>query len=451
VLEKEQSLILPALFMIMLVGWPLTGNAYDVTDKFSIGGVVSGAYQYQSVDDPSDVDNAGRGALPIQPEFSFTPTDRDEIFAKFGFAAGNGLNEKSPFVLAPWDADLEDDVKDINGRSRDYLLTAWYKHTFQFGGEGSLALSGGIIDATDYLDENAFANDEFTQFMNEVFVNAPNAFLPSYDIGGAFELEYGAFSLKGVGMNVGENDDGNNYNFFGVQLGYTLGTALGEGNYRVIGTFSNSEFLDAAGLNKESRRAVVVSCDQELGEIVGAWIRFGFGNDKAAVDYKDVYSGGINISGKLWGRDQDNAGIGYAYLRGGNTGRFDFCRPQCFTAGGMGNRRLARVKGTKSCRRVRPGIETQRQPRIHRSRGLRAAKARLSCSLCRSMCSAAARTERAGSSSQSQAIRLSASASSLFRPMAVSRRRTHCSFSESDEGRPWHSSWSRWGSVGPCA
>lgn len=62
-----------------------------------------------------------------------------------------------------------------------------------------------------------------------------------------------------------------------------------------------------------------MSCDQGLGEILGAWIRFGYGNDKAAVDYKSLYSGGINISGKLWGREQDNAGFGYAYLRGGNT------------------------------------------------------------------------------------------------------------------------------------
>jgi hypothetical protein len=185
-------------------------------------------------------------------------------------------------------------VKDINGRSRDYLLTAWYKHTFTFGGGVSLALTGGIIDATDYLDENAFANDEFTQFMNEALVNAPNAFLSSYDIGGAVELEYGAFSLKGVGMNVGENDDGNNYNFYGVQLGYTLSTTFGEGNYRVTGSFASREFLDPAGETKESR--------------------------KAAVDFKDLYSGGINISGKLWGREQDNAGVGYAYLRGGNTG-----------------------------------------------------------------------------------------------------------------------------------
>jgi len=36
--------------------------------------------------------------------------------------------------------------------------------------------------------------------------------------------------------------------------------------------------------------------------------------DKVAV----AYSGGIDISGKLWGREQDNIGIGYAYSDGGN-------------------------------------------------------------------------------------------------------------------------------------
>jgi len=29
-----------------------------------------------------------------------------------------------------------------------------------------------------------------------------------------------------------------------------------------------------------------------------------------------MYSGGININGKLWGREDDEIGIGYAYLDG---------------------------------------------------------------------------------------------------------------------------------------
>ena len=58
-----------------------TSYAYDLTDKFAIGGVLSGAYQYQWVDGD---DNKGRGAVPFQPEFSFRPTEHDEFFTNFG-------------------------------------------------------------------------------------------------------------------------------------------------------------------------------------------------------------------------------------------------------------------------------------------------------------------------------------------------------------------------------
>jgi porin len=292
------------------------GKLSDIARHVSIGGVLSGAYQYEWVDGPPDVDDSGRGAISFQPEVSITPTEADEIFFLLGFAAGNGLNGVTPFMPAPWAAGLEDDVKDINGRNRDYLLQAWYKHTFSFSEEHTLGLVGGIIDSTDYLDDNAYANDEYTQFMNEALVNASNGFLPSWDIGGALEWDLGPIGVRGVYMNVGENDDGNNYNFYGAQVMYTLETALGEGHYRVNVNFTSKAFSDPDETSSEQREALLLSFDQALGKIFGAWIRLGFGSEKALVDYKSLYSGGINITGKLWGREQDNIGIGYAYLKG---------------------------------------------------------------------------------------------------------------------------------------
>lgn len=304
----------------------LTGTSwsYEINDKFSIGGIIAGAWQYQNIDNPDDVDSVGRGAMVFQPEMSFMPTDSDELFAKFGFGAGNGLMEegRSPFIIAPWAADVQDDYKDISGRNRDYLLTAWYKHTFYFGSDHTLGLTGGIIDACDYMDENAFANDEFTQFMNEALVNGPNAFLPSYDIGGALEWEIGGFSIKGAAMALGTNYEEGEfeepYNFFGIQFGYTVDFGLGEGNYRLIVDTTSDDFSNVAGTKKERMMAAILSCDQQFGDIFGVWIRLGWQDDKAAIDYKDIYSGGVNISGDLWGREQDNIGIGYAHLRGGS-------------------------------------------------------------------------------------------------------------------------------------
>jgi porin len=285
-------------------------------DYITIGGVLSGAYQFEWADGPPEVEDRDRGALSFQPEVGITPTESDEIFFLLGFGAGNGLSGVTAFNLAPWAAGVEDDVKDINGRSRDYLLQAWYKHTFTIGEEHTLGLVGGIIDATAYLDDNAYANDEYAQFMNEALVNGPNAFLPSWDFGAAAEWDIGPFGLRGVFMNIGENDDGNNYNFYGVQMSYTLATAMGEGTYRVNYNVTSEAFLDPQGEVQEPRNVLLFSFDQALGDIFGTWVRLGFQTDDALITYDNLYSGGINISGSLWGREQDNLGIGYAFLEG---------------------------------------------------------------------------------------------------------------------------------------
>ena len=305
------------LFMVFFFQIPAC-RSYDISNTLSAGGILAGVYQYQHLIDDAGTEDGGRGAFLLQPEASYTPTEKDQVFIKFGFAAGNGLNDISPFQLAPYAGNLEDDVKDINGRNRDYLLTVWYKHIFTLFKDSTLELTGGIIDATDYLDQNRYANDENTQFMNEALVNGPNGFFPSYDIGGAAQFDIGNLSLRGVGMNIGENADGNAFNFYGLQLGYTIDTKLGQGIYRIIGDFATKDFLDPEGVKKEDRQAVFFSFDQEFGDIFGGFLRFGWQDDKAAVQYDALYSGGINISGKAWGRNTDNAAVAYAYLNGGN-------------------------------------------------------------------------------------------------------------------------------------
>ncbi len=294
---------------------------YDVTDQFSVGGVLAGNWQFLQGDedaDGEDVDDGPKASVAFQPEMSFRPYDNGELFAKFGFAANNGLNVKSPFVLTTWAADLEDDVEDINGRSRDYLLTAWASHTFEFSETHNLGFSGGIIDATDYVDENAFANDEYGQFQNEVFVNAVVGNFVSYDIGGVVDWAWGNFSARGLIMDVGENDDGNNFQYYAAQLAYRLETGLGEGNYRVTGTMTSDDFLDEDG-DDEELMTIGLSADQQLGDIFGVFLRAYYQDDDTEITYETEFSGGVNISGSLWNREQDNIGIGFAYLDDGET------------------------------------------------------------------------------------------------------------------------------------
>lgn len=290
------------------------------TSQFSFHGIMAGNGQVLSVQNPSpEVNNGSRGVFVFQPEVSLRHSDRDEFFFKFGFAAGNGVEENSPFALSPWAADTEDSVRDINGRHRDYLLTAWYKHDFALD-PVRLNVMGGLIDATDYLDDNAFANDEYSQFMNEALVNGANVFAPSYDLGGAVRLEKGAFNVNGVVMDVGENDDGNSFTFYGLQTGVKSKSAWGEGNYRVAFEKGDKNFLDVSSTTLNARHGMILSCDQEFGPIMGGWIRFGTQDGDAAIRYGNLYSGGINIRGALWGRPSDNIGIGHATLNNGNRG-----------------------------------------------------------------------------------------------------------------------------------
>ena len=292
--------------------------AYDVNDQFSASALLAGAGQCIEASD--GVDGTCRGAAAFQTEFAYQPTSQDEIVVKLGFGAGNGLNPVSPFALGTWAADLEDDVKRINGHHRNYLLEARYSHTFEFSEGHSLQLTGGIIDPAAFVNGNAFANDEFAQFMNEVFVNAHSSFLPAYDLGGSFVWTLGDLSLAAVGMNAGENDDGNDYNFYAAEVGYHPTTALGAGNYRLLYSETTRDFLDVAGEQTEPLSGWQLSFDQELSKNVGVFLRAGWQSDDAVVDYEAEYSGGLDLKGSAWGREADNIGIGVGYLDGGNAG-----------------------------------------------------------------------------------------------------------------------------------
>jgi porin len=63
--------------------------------------------------------------------------------------------------------------------------------------------------------------------------------------------------------------------------------------------------------------------DQEIGEVFGVFARFGWQDDDAVMDHDALYSAGLRISGKLWGRENDAVGLGYAHLSGAYSGDID--------------------------------------------------------------------------------------------------------------------------------
>lgn len=303
---------------LMILAVPAIAQAYDINEKLAVEGTLTGVYQYGDFD-VEGADDADRGTVVFDLGVNFHPTEIDEFQVTLSYSAGNGLNSVIPFSLVPYSDDLEDDLKDINGRNRDYLLEAWYKHTFKLSDRVDLGLTGGIIDATAYIDDNNFANCECSQFMNEAFVNHPNVNLPSYDLGGVIELNVSDFSIQALAMNTKfESDDGEftNYNYYALQAGYRLTTSMGEGNYRLYGFMTSERFQCPEEGKNDNLQGFGISIDQKLSNIVGVFARASWQDDEAIITYDEGYSGGINLNGTLWNREYDEVGIGYAFMNG---------------------------------------------------------------------------------------------------------------------------------------
>jgi len=307
--------VLSVLFAALSAG--AATQAYDVTEYFSVSGVLAGAVQCQVILNEGQAGNECDGALPFQPELSLRPWESGELFVKLGFAWGNGLNDDSPFELEAWAADLQDAVEDVNGHWA-YLLNAWYLHRFRFRQDMELELTLGVIDPSDYLGENVYANDEYTQFMNQGLINGNKSFVTSYNPGGAAVLELGRWSVTAVAMWGNEPQSAEPFGFFGGQLIYRHESSLGEGIYRVMITGTGKSFPDPSEASLESRGSGLLSLDQAFGDTVGVFLRMGWISEDAAVLYRAIYSGGINLVGRSWGREVDAVGLGYAYLPGGN-------------------------------------------------------------------------------------------------------------------------------------
>lgn len=307
------------VFLLVLL-FPFSVYAVEITDSLSISGTATTVYQWLNMtkgyaDDLTETKKKDRGTAALDFNVSFRPIENGEFFLRASFAKRDGLKAVSPFILSPNADDLFSDLKNINGHSRDHLLELWYAHKFELKKDMSIKITAGIIDSTAFIDDNNYAGDELSQFMNEALVHNPLANLPSYDPGAAVEFEWDKFHLRLVGMRS-KNDIERNYNWLGAQMGYKLDTSIGEGNYRVYGYTTNKRFenWDADAYN--ALKGIGMSFDQQLiKDILGAFLRAGWQSSKAVVDYNKMYSFGLNLNGSVWGRKDDEIGIGYAYLK----------------------------------------------------------------------------------------------------------------------------------------
>ncbi|HID79947.1 MAG TPA: hypothetical protein EYH48_01550 [Aquifex aeolicus] len=296
---------------------PLCVGALEVNEKLSVDFGFNAVYQH--VDFLKKYSDKGCGSLAAEIGVNFHPTTEDEFQATFSLAGGNGLKEtfgEKGFLLAPNADDLESDLKDINSSGRNYILEAWYKHTFKIGKEISVEFTAGIIDATSFIDTNEYANDETSQFMNDVFVNNPLASLPSYDGGLAVSGNIGSFTLQGLVMTSKTEED-KNYNYYAFQVEKSSSVGDGTLNFRVYYYRTSKDFLNNKG-EMDYLEGIGISADWGLEDRFGLFARVGLNTNTSTGDFKNLLSGGVALNGALWGRKGDNFSVGVAYLKGNN-------------------------------------------------------------------------------------------------------------------------------------
>jgi len=250
-------------------------------------------------------DNETEGTLSSDIELEKT-FNSGKIFLHIESGSGKGLDEKTGYFFSPVNYDAI--------------------------GENII-----LLDPTGYLDQNNFANDETTQFLNGIFRNSQTIEFPENSPGihflfspsDKFEIECGVIDAEGEWNDLSEFDDIFRSIFYFLQTEIKTNLSGKEGNYRIYGwinTADHTEWLNPAKTDKKNY-GFGISIDQNLNENLGLFFRIGW-QDKSVSPNDVNWSVGLNISGKKWRRENDNLGVAFGqnlfsddYKKAGNSGK----------------------------------------------------------------------------------------------------------------------------------
>jgi hypothetical protein len=207
---------------------------------------------------------------------------------------------------------LYQNVNDDAGETESGLevTEAWYQRNFL---SERLFLVAGKLDMTNYFDENEAANDERYEFLNTALVNSIAVEFP--DNGpGAVAAGYPAEWLElsaGWATGDGEWEDLDSDAFGIAQVHFKPLLFEKPGNYRFYAWVNNTDKGEVGGDSSEEGWGAGISFDQLLTEHIIGFLRAGFQDDDV-YEVEAAWSAGAEISGALWNREMDTAGIAVA-------------------------------------------------------------------------------------------------------------------------------------------
>jgi hypothetical protein len=289
----------------------------------TIGGgatkIVQGVKDANGDDQSSKNEDVTDASYSVDLEFG-KEFEQGQAFIHLETGDGAGVDEELKlFSNVNRDADDSDNAV--------FVTEAWYEHQ---PGKGPFKLAFGKIDPTTALDENAYANDETSQFLGSMFRNSAVVEFPdnglgaraSYDVGEIADIALIALDGDADGEDAGDGM------FVGGQLNIKPKLLGREGNYRLL-AWSNGQnhtrWSDTEK-DKENSYGYGLSFDQELTDVLGAFVRYGWQNPKVVSNMADdfdittsagleqAYSLGLQVKGSLWGRAEDVTALAFGQV-----------------------------------------------------------------------------------------------------------------------------------------
>lgn len=293
--------------------------------SLSIHGRVVGFYQGMT-----NADIAGRKfknpdgvGFVADLELAFSPVEGGEMAVRIHAGEGDGA-----------DRDLEAegglfaDVNTINddnpGEDGVRLLDVFYTQRLL---DGRFCLAVGKTEPLGFIDDNAFANDEYAQFVGKPFVNNPvldseNEYAPLVALSAApteawaftVVLQSSSRPLLDEDQQKGSFDRVFDKPFVAAQGTFKPAPAGLEGNYRAYGWAQTYDHPNIAGEGSEEGWGIGLSLDQKIHEKVGLFARFGYQNEDV-YEVPWFWSAGASLKGLLPSREDNEWGLGVAGLK----------------------------------------------------------------------------------------------------------------------------------------
>lgn len=264
-------------------------------------GVVQGSIDAEDVSGEDNDQTDGSWSMDLELE---SPIGEHGLaFMLIEAGQGEGLTDELGSVFHGVNDDAGDSESGLE------VTEAWYEHYFS---EDTIVLTVGKLDLSNYVDGNAVANDETTQFLNTGLVNSIAVDFPE-DNGAGVHVAVYPNDMVELNFGWGESDadwedilnDG-----FGIgEVNFKLNLLDREGNYRFYTWWNGSDHVELDGNDDDDDGwGLGLSLDQQFTDDLTAFLRAGYADDDV-YEVEATWSVGAEICGARWNREEDILGL----------------------------------------------------------------------------------------------------------------------------------------------